>query len=140
MLYTQVHPLPRDAARLRESSQPATALVINDRIGRNEHAPKFPYDAAVSVRHVLAIALYLLAAVSLGLSVAAIAFRRAPGLPPGAPPRSYVVSAGGGLLFAVGLGLEGSAELSHDSYIGLAGPLLVLGAIAVTYASTRSFR
>jgi hypothetical protein len=51
-----------------------------------------------------------------------------------------VLFAAGGLLFAVGLALEGSAELSHDSYIGFAGSLLVLGAIGFSYASTRSFR
>ncbi|HEY2198302.1 MAG TPA: hypothetical protein VGH69_11510 [Mycobacterium sp.] len=93
----------------------------------------------MSVRHVLAIALYLLAALSLGLSVGALVFRRAPGLPPGAAPRSYALFAGGGLLFAVGVGLEGSAELSHNSWIGFAGSLLVLGAVGATYASTRSW-
>lgn len=92
----------------------------------------------VALSTLLAVAMFVIAAVAVALSGDAMIRHRARGIPLEAPGSRFQLFAVGGVLVAAGLVLDGNDSLRGDSLVGLIGSLLLLAGIGLTMASKRA--
>jgi hypothetical protein len=96
------------------------------------------YAAEVSLRVDLAVVLFVVAAGAVVLSANAVVRHRTKGIPLDASGKRYQIYAGGSVLMAAACSLEGLAELRNEPLLGLAGSILMLAGIGLTFVSRRA--